>query len=56
MLRDNCTEEAVLARMNNQWTDAKKAQLTDYTIINTELTETIKQVEKTYQKIKLKLK
>ena len=56
MLRDNCNEEAVLARMNNQWTDAKKAQLADYTIINTELTETIKQVEKTYQKIKLKVK
>lgn len=56
MLRDNCTKEEVLARMNNQWTDEKKSQLADYTIINTELTKTIDQVEKTYQKIKLKLK
>lgn len=34
MLRDHVTEDAVLARMNNQWTDEQKIAKSDYVIDN----------------------
>lgn len=37
MERDNTTREKVLERMNAQWDDDKKAKLSDYIIINSEI-------------------
>ncbi len=54
--RDNTTAEAVKARINNQWDDSKKIERADFVIHNTNLTETIKQVKDTYQKIILRIK
>ena len=54
--RDNTTAEAVQARINNQWDDTKKIERADFVIHNTNLTETIEQVQSTYQKIILIIK
>jgi dephospho-CoA kinase len=54
--RDNTARETVLARINNQWDDKKKIELADYVIDNTELTKTIQEVKRIYQKIILKIK
>ena len=54
--RDNTTKKNVLARINNQWKDTKKTKLADYVIDNTELTKTIQEVKRIYQKIILKIK
>ena len=54
--RDNTTAEAVQARINNQWDDTKKIERADFVIYNANLTETIEQVQNTYQKIILKIK
>ena len=39
MRRDSVSREAVLARMNHQWSDAKKRTLADAVIENTNLEE-----------------
>lgn len=46
MDRDSTTREKVLERMNTQWTDEKKAELSDYIITNIELEEAKKQAVK----------
>lgn len=56
MARDKVSDSEVLTRIKNQWEDEKKIKLADYVITNTNLTETIKQVENIYQNIILKIK
>jgi len=45
MRRDSVSREAVLARMNHQWSDAKKRTLADAVIENTNLEEATHQLE-----------
>jgi dephospho-CoA kinase len=45
MKRDNTTRDEVVARMKNQWSDAKKRELADYIIENEYLFDTQKTVE-----------
>ena len=45
MKRDSVSREAVLARMNRQWSDAKKRTLADAVIENTNLEEATHQLE-----------
>lgn len=47
--RDTTTVEAILARMKNQWSDAKKQKLTDFVIANTDLEKTQKKVKKIHK-------
>ncbi|MEN3322434.1 dephospho-CoA kinase [Mariniflexile soesokkakense] len=49
--RDETTEEKVEAIMKNQWSDDEKIKLSDYVITNTELENTINQVEEIHFKI-----
>lgn len=44
--RDNASVEQIQARMNHQWPDEKKAELADFIIKNTELSETRIKVKK----------
>ena len=44
--RDNASAEEIQARMNNQWSDEKKAQFADFIIENKELSETRHSVRK----------
>jgi len=44
--RDQTTKEAILSRMNNQWSDIKKTLQSNYVIKNYELHETRLQVER----------
>ena len=44
--RDKTSEEEIKARMNNQWTDMKKAQFADFIIENKDLAETRVNVRK----------
>ncbi|WP_340063403.1 dephospho-CoA kinase [Ascidiimonas aurantiaca] len=43
--RDGVSREAVLARMKNQWSDEEKIKLSDFTIVNTDIEETRRQIE-----------
>ena len=43
--RDSTSKKEVLLRMNNQWDDKKKIELSDYIIHNIELSDTKKQVK-----------
>lgn len=45
MDRDKVSRQEVLARMKNQWSDAKKRKLSDYVIQNIEIENTQKAVE-----------
>lgn len=45
MRRSGITKKAILARLKNQWTDAKKIPLSDYVIDNLELLKTKIKVE-----------
>ncbi len=45
MKRDSVSREAVIARMNRQWSDAKKRTLADAVIENTNLEEATHQLE-----------
>ena len=47
--RDNSTLEEIKARINNQWSDEKKAALADFIIDNQELSHTKKEVNKVHQ-------
>lgn len=44
--RDNASVEEIKARMNNQWSDEKKAKFADFTIENIELPKTRQNVRK----------
>ena len=46
MKRDNCSENEVLKRMNSQFTDEEKYQLTEFRVLNDEQTPLLVQVEK----------
>ena len=51
--RDNSTLEEIKARMDNQWTDEKKAKLADFVIENNQLANTrnaVRQIHKTLLK------
>ncbi len=45
MKRENCSREAVLVRMNNQWSDDEKLKLADYSILNDDETPVLIQLE-----------
>ena len=45
MKRDNCSENEVLKRMNAQFSDEEKYQLTEFRVLNDEQTPLLKQVE-----------
>ncbi|MFH4968807.1 dephospho-CoA kinase [Gaetbulibacter sp. M240] len=55
MQRDNTTEEKIEAIMNNQWTDDKRLNLTDFTIKNINLEDTRSQVFDVHQQILQKI-
>jgi dephospho-CoA kinase len=46
MKRDNCSENEVLKRMNSQFSDEEKYQLTEFRVLNDEQTPLLVQVEK----------
>ena len=46
MKRDNCPENEVLKRMNSQFSDEEKYQLTEFRVLNDEQTPLLVQVEK----------
>ena len=46
MKRDNCSENDVLKRMNTQFSDEEKYQLTEFRVLNDEQTPLLVQVEK----------
>jgi len=55
--RDTTTKEAILARINNQWDDAKKIKSSDFVIDNINLQDTkgkVKELHKKFLKIKMK--
>jgi dephospho-CoA kinase len=45
MKRDNCSENEVLKRMNAQFSDEEKYQLTEFRVLNDEQTPLLEQVE-----------
>ena len=45
MKRDNCSENEVLKRINSQFTDEEKYQLTEFQVLNDEQTPLLAQVE-----------
>jgi dephospho-CoA kinase len=49
--RDSITKDAILSRMNNQWTDDKKVELSDFVISNISLKDTKEQVAKLHKKL-----
>ena len=46
MKRDNCSKNEVLKRMNSQFSDEEKYQLTEFRVLNDEQTPLLVQVEK----------
>ncbi|MGB5364178.1 MAG: dephospho-CoA kinase [Aureibaculum sp.] len=54
--RDSTSKKEVLLRMNNQWDDKKKIELSDYIIHNIELSDTKKQVKEVHKTILKKIK
>lgn len=51
MARENTNSEAVLSRMNNQWTDEMRIEKSDYVIENKELIKACAQTEKILKNI-----
>lgn len=51
MLRDNISQEEVLERIKNQWSDEKKAALADFTIQNIDLEIAKKQIAEVINRI-----
>lgn len=49
--RENCSRESVIIRMNKQWPDEKKVELSDYVIVNDEQSPILNQIEKVVEKI-----
>ena len=52
MKRDNCTREAVLDRIKNQWSDSQKISKSDYVIVNDDLAEANNQFQVILKKLK----
>ena len=52
MYRDNCTKEAVLNRIKNQWTDDQKTLKSDYVIENENLIDAKFQFQEILKKLK----
>lgn len=52
MKRDNTKEEAVIARMNNQWTDEQRILKSDFVIENIDFEETKLRVEEVLKVLK----
>ncbi|WP_310555455.1 dephospho-CoA kinase [Flavobacterium sp.] len=52
MKRDNCSREHILDRIKNQWTDAQKAEKSDYIIVNDDFEIAKSQVKAILKKIK----
>lgn len=50
--RDGVSREQVLKRINNQWTDEQRAALSDYVIVNTDLSHTQREVAEILKKLK----
>ncbi len=50
--RNNWSEEAILERMNNQWSDEKKEPFADFIIDNSENKSLILQIDAIYNKLK----
>lgn len=53
--RDNTSTEKIEAIIKNQWSDSEKIKLSDYTIINKTLEDTILQAKKVHKKILQKI-
>jgi dephospho-CoA kinase len=49
--RDNISQEDVLSRMKNQWTDEMKTEKSDFIIDNNDLSKTLVQVDEILKKI-----
>lgn len=49
--RDETSLEKIQAIMNNQWNDDRKTEKSDFVIVNTNLEDTIRQVQLTHNKI-----
>lgn len=49
--RDSVSEDAVRARMRNQWTDEKRAEKSDFVIVNIDIDDMKVQVEQILKKI-----
>lgn len=49
--RDNTTKEAVMRRIQNQWTDDMRISKSDYVIENTDLSQAKQQVDKILKKL-----
>lgn len=49
--RDSITKDAILSRMDNQWSDNEKVKLSDFVINNIDLIDTKKQVKKLHKKL-----
>ena len=52
MKRDNCTREAVLDRIKNQWSDSQEISKSDYVIVNDDLAEANNQFQVILKKLK----
>jgi len=52
MHRDKTTREAVLARMNNQWSDEQRVAKSDFVIVNENLEDSKKQFQNILKKLK----
>lgn len=52
MERDQCSKEAVVDRMKNQWTDSQRVEKSDFVIENENLEQTQKEISKFLKKIK----
>ena len=51
MTRDNTNSEAVLSRINNQWTDEMRMEKSDYVVENKDIIKAFSQTEKILEKI-----
>jgi dephospho-CoA kinase len=51
LVRDNSSEEAVLNRINNQWTDEMRIAKSDFNIENNNLKKALQQVDEILKKI-----
>ncbi len=49
--RDNIAEKTILERMQHQWSYSKKKKLTDYVIVNNDLSDTVLQVNKVHKQL-----
>ena len=52
VIRDNVLEDEVKARMRNQWTDAMRAEKSDFVVVNIEIGEMQLKVDQILKKLK----